>query len=125
MGDSFNSGGGNMNIAQDQASAVQTIQTDYTINEKVSIDEMLTLLGKVQQELSGLPLSESVKEELQNEVKGAQLQAKKNPPDKEKIADKLKTATSVLGEIPKTVTAAVAVGNLLRQGIEWCAKLSY
>jgi hypothetical protein len=120
MGDSFNSGGGNMNIAQNQAIA---IQSNYTQSKHEDIQSLLTLLEKVRQEVSNLPVSEEVRAELLNEVDGAHLQAKKNPPNNEKITDKLKNATSILEEIPKTVMAVVTVGNLLRQGIEWCVKL--
>ena len=119
IGDNFESGGGNMNIAKDQATA---IQTNYTVTPQSSVEEVLKLFVAVRQELSKLPVPEAIKAEVLNELDGAELQAKKPAPDKTKIADKLKNATAALEESAKTMKGAVTIGNLLGQAILWCGE---
>jgi hypothetical protein len=85
-----------------------------------SKEDILKLLSFVQQELPKLPLTEEVKEEIANEVKGAEIQAKKEEPDKKKIGEKLQSATEALEKVPKLTKAAITVGNLLGQAILWC-----
>jgi hypothetical protein len=82
--------------------------------------DILKLLSFVQHEIPKLPIPKSLKEELINEVKGAEIQAKKNPPDKEKISGKLKNATEILKETVQTVKEAATLGNLLGKAILWC-----
>ncbi len=117
IGDNFESGGGNIYIAKDQA-----IQTNYSITPQSSVEDLLKLLQAVQQELTNAPIPEAVKAEVVNEVEGAKLQAQKNPPEKKKIAEKLKNATAALEESAKTVKGAVTIGNLLGQAIVWCGE---
>lgn len=119
IGDNFESGGGSMNIAKDQATA---IQTNYNLTSQSPVEELLKLLGTVQQELPTLPIPEPVKAEVLNEVAGAKLQAQKKPPEKKKIANKLKNATAALEESAKTIKGAVTIGNLLGQAILWCGE---
>lgn len=85
-----------------------------------SKEDILKLLSFVQQELPKLPLPDDVKEEVTNEVKGAEIQAKKEEPDKKKIGEKLQSATEALEKVPKLTKAAITVGNLLGQAIVWC-----
>lgn len=119
IGDNFESGGGNMNIAKDNATA---IQTNYAVTPDSSVDELRTLLTDARQQLAALPLPDDVKAEVLNEVEGAELQAGKPEPDKQKLADKLKNATAALEESAKTVKGAVTIGNLLGQAILWCGE---
>ncbi len=87
-------------------------------------EDILKLLSFVQQELSKLPLPEDVKEEVAHEVKGAEIQLKKDEPDKEKAGQILQHATEALEKVPKLTKAAVTVGNLLGQAILWCGMKS-
>ncbi len=66
IGDNFESGGGNIYIAKDQA-----IQTNYSITPQSSVEDLLKLLQAVQQELTNAPIPEAVKAEVVNEVEGA------------------------------------------------------
>ena len=120
IGDNFESGGGAMNIAKDHGTATQT---NYTVTSSGSSDELLQLLDKIRQELTALPVDEELKGDVLYELEGAERQAKKAEPDKEKIVDKLKAATNVLEEGAKSITGAVAIGNMLGQAITWCSKL--
>ncbi len=117
FGDNFENSGGNMNIAKDHGTAIQN-----NVTEQAPVEDLLALLEKVQQELAVLPVSDEVKAEVQNEVQGAQIQAQKTQPEREKIADKLRNATAALEESSKTVKAVIAVGNMLGQGLIWCGK---
>ncbi len=119
FGDNFESGGGAMSIAKGHGTV---IQTNYTITGSGSSDKLLKLLATVQQELAALPLDESVKDEVLNEVRGAEIQAKKPEPSNAKIAAKLKDAAAVLEESAKTVKGAITIGNLLGQAITWCGE---
>ena len=119
IGDNFESGGGPQNIGKDQATP---IQTNYMVAPQASVEEILKLFAAVRQELARLPVPEAVKAEVLNEVAGAEIQARKPTPDKAKIADKLKNATTALAESAKTLKGAAAVGNLLGQAILWCGE---
>ena len=114
-GDSFESSGGPQYIAKDNA-------VQINVSQQAPVEELLALLDKVKQDLSVLPVSEEVKEDVEHEVNGALRLAKRNPPDRKRIADSLKEAVSILEESSKTVKAAVAVGNLLGQGLIWCGE---
>jgi len=87
-----------------------------------SKEEIVKLLSFVQQELPKLSLPKEIKEEMANEVKGAEIQVKKDQPDKKRIADKLKNATEALKESAQTVKEAVMIGNLLGKAIDWCGE---
>jgi hypothetical protein len=114
-GDNFESSGGAQYIAKDNA-----VQINLT--QQAPVAELLALLEKVKQDLSVLPVPQEVKEDVEHEVQGALRQAQRNPPDRKKIADSLREAVSVLEESSKTVKAAVAVGNMLGQGLIWCGE---
>ncbi len=118
-GDNFDSGDGPQNIAQDQANAVQTNDMFAAL---ASVEELLRLLATIQQEIARLPVSDEVKDEVLNEVQGAEIQAKKPEPDKTKIADKLKSAAAALKEEAAAAKGAVTAGNLLGQAIRWCGE---
>lgn len=118
MGDTFNSMGSNINIFMDQA----TIQKNINNLEQQSVvAELVRLLEAIQIQVPNLP--ELVRDEVQNEVAGAIIQAKKEQPDKAKLEAKLKSATSIFTEIPNATSAAVTVGNLLRQAMIACDRL--
>ena len=65
-------------------------------------------------------LPDEVKQEAANEIEGAQLQVKKEEPDKPQMAGKLKSATEALEESSKTFESAVKIGNMLGKAILWC-----
>ncbi|MCI5193956.1 MAG: hypothetical protein D3915_12670 [Candidatus Electrothrix sp. AU1_5] len=115
-GDNFETDGGKQYIAKDNAM--------LTVNEgqQVPVEELLTLLNEVKQKLATLPVSQEVKEDVEYEVNGALRQVQRNPPDRKKIVDSLREATAVLLESSKTVKAAVAVGNMLGQGLIYCGE---
>jgi len=117
---------GNATVTESQIGGGDLFQGNYaqkllkSTSPQSSQEEIIKLLSFVQQELPKLQLTEDIKEEVVNEVKGAEIQAKKEDPNKKKIAGKLKNATEVLKEIPKTVNEVVIIGNLLGKAIEWC-----
>ena len=115
-GDNFETDGGKQYIAKDHAVMHVTEDT------QAPVEDLLALLKNVQQALPNLPVPEEVKEDIQHEVNGALRQAKRDSPDRKKIADCLREATAVLQESSKTVKAAVAVGNTLGQGLIWCGE---
>jgi hypothetical protein len=114
-GDNFESSGGAQYVAKDNA-----VQINLT--QQAPVAELMTLLEQVRQALPNLPVPQEVKEDVEHEVNGALRQARRNPPDRKKIADSLREAVSVLEESSKTVKAAVAVGNMLGQGLIWCGE---
>ncbi len=116
LGDNFETDGGKQYIAKDNA-------TLY-VNEaqQVPVEQLLALLQAVKQELATLPVPQEVREDVEHEVNGALRQAQRNPPDRKKIVDSLREATAILLESSKTVKAAVAVGNMLGQGLIYCGE---
>lgn len=116
---------GNAQVTEFTTGAGDTFQGDYaqkllqSTTPQSSQEDIVKLLSFVQQELPKLPLSEEGKEEVANEVKGAEIQAKKTPPDKPKLVDKLKNAAAALKGAGQLGTEAVAVGNLIGKAIEW------
>ena len=118
----------NKDIHHSQLTTGDSFQGDYaqkllqTTTTHSSQEDIRKLLAFVLQELPKLALPEEVKEEVANEVKGAEIQAKKDAPDKKKLADKLKNATTMLKESASTAKEAVTIGNLLGQAILWCGE---
>ena len=87
-----------------------------------SPDELLKLLAEIKARLPELPTD--ARAELRNEIEGVELQAKKEKPDREKIAAKLENARDVLKAIPCTVAAALPVGELIGKALIWCGKMA-
>ncbi|WPD22192.1 MAG: hypothetical protein SD837_18545 [Candidatus Electrothrix scaldis] len=116
LGDNFETDGGKQYIAKDNAT--------LTVNEgqQIPVEDLLKLLHEVKQELANLPVPKEVKEDVEHEVNGALQQAKRNPPNRKKIVTSLREATTLLLESSKTVKAAVAVGNMLGQGLVYCGE---
>ncbi len=97
----------------------QAQQLSQSFSPQSSREEVLTLLAAIQQELERLDLPSTVKEEAELEIKGAELQVKKNPPAKKKMVEKLKNAVAALKEMGNLSKEAVALGNLIGKAIEW------
>ncbi|CAK8721861.1 hypothetical protein GMJAKD_11075 [Candidatus Electrothrix aarhusensis] len=117
---SFNSNGGTQNNAQGTGAVGQ--QNNNFAPQQVSTDELITLLGQVQRELSRLPLDEPVKVKVKDDVRTAQREARKATPDAAMITAKLTAAQKVLAAIPATVAAAKPVGELVGRALVWCGK---
>jgi hypothetical protein len=103
--------------AQQQINAQQFAEG---ISKESPKEDVAKLLKMVQQELATLDLPEEKKEEVAIELKAAEVQVKKDAPDKAKVADRLKSATDVLKEVVTLVPQAVAVGNMIGKAILWC-----
>ncbi len=121
--------GGNASVNSFTTGFSDRFQGDYiqrliqTITPESSQSDIIKLLSFVQEELIKLPLPEEIKEEALNELKGAEIQAKKDQPNKEKIAGKLENTTEILKESAETTQEAVIIGNLLGKAILWSGKL--
>lgn len=115
----YKSDGGKMNIAIGKhAVAEQTI--NHAVPQGVPVEDLLKLLAEIKARLPELP--EEVRDEVQHEVDGAQLYAKKEKPDAAVIAAKLTAAQKILAAISGTVAAALPVGELLGKALIWCGK---
>lgn len=95
------------------------------IGRQVPVDELLSLLGQVQQGLTWLPLSESVRDKVKGDIRTVQREARKKEPDKGAIIATLKAAQEVLKAVPGTVAAALPVGELLGRALIWCDKAGW
>jgi hypothetical protein len=95
-------------------------QNNNFAGQQVPVDELLKLLAEIKERLPELP--EEVRDEVQHEVDGAQLYAKKAQPDAATIITKLTAAQKVLAAIPATVAAAKPVGELLGRALIWCGQ---
>lgn len=116
MGNYTHSGDGDMNIAIGEHSvAKQTNTYNYNAPQGVPAEELLKLLAEIKARLPELP--EEIRDEVQHEVDGAQLYAKKDKPDQKKIAAKLMSAQDILKAISGTVAAALPVGDLLGKAL--------
>ncbi len=90
------------------------------INPQSSREDIRQLLTMIQQELDQVDLPEETKEEVVVEVKSAEVQLKKEPLNKEKMADRLKNAAAALKETGNVTKEAVTIGNLIGKAITWC-----
>jgi hypothetical protein len=95
------------------------------IGRQVPVDELLSLLGQVQQDLTRLPLSESVRDKVKGDIRTAQREARKKEPDKGEVVATLKAVQEVLKAVPGTVAAALSVGELLGRALIWCDKAGW
>lgn len=82
-------------------------------------EEILKLLAAIHHELTQLDLPDDVKGEALHEVEGAAMQTQKTPPDKKKVAQKLKDALERLKEAGKLSKAVTGVTTLILKIIEW------
>lgn len=120
MGNTYtNSGSGEQNIGQGKGAVGKQVNT-YNTAPQTPVEDLLKLLAEIKARLPELP--EEVRDEVQHEVDGAQLYAKKAKPDAATIAAKLTAAQKVLAAIPGTVAAALPVGELLGRALIWCGK---
>jgi hypothetical protein len=120
MGNTYtNTSSGKQNIAIGKhAVAEQTI--NHAVPQGVPVEDLLKLLAEIKARLPELP--EEVRDEVQHEVDGAQLYAKKEKPDAAVIAAKLTAAQKILAAISGTVAAALPVSELIGKALIWCGK---
>ncbi|XOF35080.1 MAG: hypothetical protein ACL93V_07280 [Candidatus Electrothrix sp. YB6] len=86
MGNSYNnttinSGSGDQNIAQGDGAIGKQVNLG---GPQAPVEDLLKIIAALKTELPGLP--NEVRAELEHEVAGAELQARKPEPDREKIA---------------------------------------
>lgn len=105
------SGSGEQNIAQGK-NAIGKQVNNYNAPQ-ASTEELVKLLAEIRKQLPNLP--EEAREDVQHELKKAQEQAEKNPPDTKKIAERLNNAAEVVEALPRTVAAAGTVIGLVKQ----------
>lgn len=98
---------------------VNAQQVAAGITPQSSKEDIARLLTMVLEALQQAGLPEEIREEVENEVKGAEIQVKKDPPDKPKMIDRLKNAVAALKGMGEMGTQAVALGNLIGKAIEW------
>ena len=98
----------------------QAQQFAQTITPQAAAADVAKLLAMVRQQLAALDLPDDAKEEIDAEIRTAEIQVKKPSPDKPKIVERLGNAATVLKEAMKTSVEAVAVGNAIGQAIQWC-----
>jgi predicted S18 family serine protease len=103
--------------AQQQINAQQLADSLTSNSSKEDVQKLLQL---IREEIAKSQLPEDVKEETLAEIQTAEVQAKKEEPDKEKLATKLKNATEALEGSSKTFEAAVKIGNMIGKAILWC-----
>ena len=89
------------------------------ITPQSSKEDIQTLLKLVLEELKQINMPEDIKAEVENDVKGAEIQLEKAEPDKMKVADRLKNATEPLKATGSLGEQAIAVGKMLAKAIEW------
>ena len=111
--------GGEQNIAIGKGAIGKQVNT-YNTAPQVPVEELLKLLAEIKALLPELP--EEARAEVQNELEGAALQAKKAKPDTAMITAKLTSAQKILKAIPSTVAAALPVGELIGKALIWCGK---
>lgn len=92
------------------------------LSQQAPVSELLALLEKVKQDLSVLSVPEAVKQDVEYGIQGALMEANKPSPDRKRIAARISDAISFLKENAKTVKDAVALVNILGQGIAWCGE---
>ena len=115
----FTNNGGEQNNAIGKNAIGKQVNT-YNTAPQVPVEELLKLLAEIKALLPELP--EEARAEVQNELEGAALQAKKAKPDAAMITAKLTSAQKVLTAISGTVAAALPVGELLGKALIWCGK---
>ena len=103
--------------AQQQVNAQQLADELTPSSPKADVQKLLQL---IREEIQKAQLPEDVKEEAVAELNTAEVQAKKDEPDKPKLAKKLQNATEALKESSKTFEAAVKIGNMIGKAILWC-----
>ena len=115
----INSGSGDQNIAQGDGAIGKQVNLG---GPQAPVEDLLKIIAALKNELPGLP--NEVRAEVEHEVAGAEIQARKPEPDREKIAATLTRAQDVLKAVPGTVAAALPVGELLGKGLIWCGKMA-
>ena len=109
-------------ISQDTIQQVNAPQFAAGITPQSSKEDVAKLLTMIREELATLNLPADRQEEVAAEVQAAVVQAKKETPDKPKIADRLKGAAAALKEAGTLGTEAVALGNAIGKVILWCGE---
>lgn len=107
-----------------QVTTGASLEGDYanlvqTITPQSPKEDILKLFSHIQQQLAASSLPENVKSEAQNEIKGAEIQLKKNPPNQDGMVAKLKSAVAVIKTVSELGAEAVGLGNLIGKAIEW------
>ena len=94
------------------------------MSRPAQIEELLSLLGQVQQDLSMLLPSDPVREDAKDAVRAAQREARRQKPDIDQIADWLKAARKLLKNISCPEEAALAADKVLSNALDRCSKIT-
>jgi len=123
-GNSYENKDGQMAIGNDINQTNHGSQTNITrdITNGSSPEEFIGYLNYLLQELTKQKTSDEIKSEIENELKGAQIQAKK-PNNKDKVAEKLKGAIDVLKNAGLLAVESAAFGGMIGKAIEWCGHI--
>ena len=107
------SGNQSTSVVGDQAQVISSTHAP------ISVEEFMTMLKAMREELNRMALPVKVKEEVVHEVDRAIEHAKDTPPDKPKLLD---TLQKVADTVKKSSAIASGVGQfwtLLRKAMEW------
>lgn len=97
----------------------QVQQSSQAMDVQNFREEFMTRLSAIQAEVARIRLPEEDKKEIEHELKGAEMQAKKEPPNKDKMVDTLSNAQKVVKGIASLGSEAVTLANLIAQAIHW------
>jgi hypothetical protein len=97
----------------------QMQHTSQTIGVQDFREEFMARLSAIQDEVARIQLPVEEQEEIEHELKGAELQAKKTPPNKAKLVGPLTNAQKVVKGIVSLSSETVTLANLIAQAIKW------
>ena len=81
--------------------------------------DLAVFLAKLREMVKQSEIKVEDKDEIENDLRTAEIQAKKENPDKKKAADALDNANTILTKIIATVPQAVTLGQMLGKAIEY------
>lgn len=110
-----------VNQTGNQSTSIVGDQAQFMANfhPSSSIEDFLTVLKSLRQELEGMKLPAEVKDHAMQKVERAIEQAKDVPPEKPKLLDTLNKAADIVKKSSSIAIGAEQFWALLRKAIAW------
>lgn len=116
MGNYFEQITGHANVSIINVDRAKLVQTVTPLSPKEHISKLFPLMTK---ELYNLSLPEDIRDKIANEIRGAEIQIKRKPPNKKSMVRKLKNAAVALKALKELGKEANDLCNIINKAIEW------
>ncbi len=108
------------NIGEQHAGRdIYNVARDLNITQNSSAEDILTIIGAIQQKVGELDIGEKDKKKIANQIEGAKIELEDEKPDKKSIAESIKKTGEILKEAKTAGETIKDIGVLVGKAAIW------